>query len=103
MAKVKLDGVIVAVHYNPDGSVEWVRAYLRRGATFSDRLLLDRQTLVNYIKSGKQFFIGQRLPLKASTFDVSEKINLIANNGEEVLVIGNRKADRDQLDGVPVI
>ena len=32
MANKKYDGVIEAVHYAPDGQVEWVRAYLRRGA-----------------------------------------------------------------------
>lgn len=53
MAKQKFDGVIDAVHYNPDGQVKWVRAYLRRGATFTDNLLIQRQDLVEEIRSGK--------------------------------------------------
>ena len=52
MAKVKYDGVIEAVHYAADGQVEWVRAYLRRGPAFSDRIMLDRQTLIEDLKAG---------------------------------------------------
>ena len=44
MAKIKYDGVITAVHFNPDKQVDWVRAFLRCGPQFSDRIMLDRQT-----------------------------------------------------------
>jgi hypothetical protein len=103
MPKQKLDGVVQAVHYTPDGQVEWVRAYLRRGPTFSDRVQLDRQTLVANLKAGKRYFAGQPVPRMASTFQLSEPLQILEKEGRVVLVTGNRRADRDRLDGVPVI
>ncbi|MDP1779148.1 MAG: hypothetical protein Q8K73_02630, partial [Anaerolineales bacterium] len=50
MAK-KIDGVIEAVRYK-NGQITWVRAYERRGATFSDRVLLDRKTLLQRLQKG---------------------------------------------------
>ena len=53
MAGMKYDGVIEAARYAPDGRILMVRAYERRGATFSDRVLLDRNTLVEQLKKDK--------------------------------------------------
>ena len=72
MAKPKIDGVIEAVRYKPDGQILWVRAYLRRGSTYSDRILLDRQELIELLKSGKSFVSGARVELMASTFQVGQ-------------------------------
>jgi hypothetical protein len=44
MAK-KFDGVIEAVRYK-NGQVEVVRAFERRGAAFSDRILIPRRELL---------------------------------------------------------
>ena len=67
MAK-KFDGVIEAVRYNPDGQIALVRGYELRGVTYSDRVLLDRNTLVERLKEGKkihdrptQGILGQHL------------------------------------------
>jgi len=38
-----------------DGQIALVRAYERRGVTFSDRVLLDRATLLERLKNGKKF------------------------------------------------
>ncbi len=103
MAKVKFDGVVEAVHYNPDGKIKWVRAYLRRGKTFSDIVLLDRQALAEQLKSGKRFMAGKRIALMASTFEVSRPIRLAKQDGQEVLVTGDKSASKDSLDGVPVV
>ncbi|MBN2547525.1 MAG: hypothetical protein JXB15_00080 [Anaerolineales bacterium] len=103
MAKPKHDGVVEAVRYEPEGRIKWVRAYLRRGPTFSDRVLLDRQTLIEKLKSGKKFYAGQRKPYLASTFDISAPLQVLVKNGKEVLVTGDLQVDRDCLDGVPVI
>ena len=59
MARQKFDGVVEVVHLKPDGQVDWVRAYLRRGAAFSDHIKLDRSTLVEQIKSGKRYLTGK--------------------------------------------
>ncbi len=103
MAKQKVDGVVQAVHYNPDGQVSWVRVYLRRGATYSDRIMLDRQTLINHLKSGKHYFAGQPVPQMASTFKISDSLRLIEKNGKQVLATGNHEVDQDHLEGIPLI
>ena len=50
MAK-KFDGIIEAVRYK-NGQIVTVRAYERRGATFSDRLLIERKDLLERLKTG---------------------------------------------------
>jgi hypothetical protein len=103
MARAKYDGVVEAVHYNSDGQVDWVRAYVRRGPIFSDRVKLNRQALVEQLKSGKRFLSGKRIPLMAATFEVYHPLRLLQNNGKEVLVAGEQQTNQDSLDGIPVI
>ena len=103
MAKVKFDGVVEAVHYQPDGQVAWVRAYERRGATFSDHVLIDRQNLIQRLKRGKRFVVGQRIPYLASTFEVSTSVQVVQVDGKELLATPGAQSGRDTLAGVPVI
>ncbi len=103
MAKPRFDGVVEAVHYAPDGQVAWVRVYERRGPTFSDRLLLDRQSLIQKIKSRKRFVIGERKVLWASTFDTSSALQLIRKDGRELIVAGSTSVDHDSLGSAPQI
>lgn len=103
MARDKYDGVVEAVHYKPNGQVDWVRTYLRRGPTFSDFILLNRETLIEHLKSGKKYMAGKRVPQLASTFSVSQPVRVITRNGEDVLVVGEGSADHDHLEGVPII
>ena len=103
MAKPKIDGVIEAARYNPDGQIKWVRVYLRRGPTYSDRLLLDRQALVEQLKSGKIFMAGERVEQMASTFRLGKPVHLQQNNGQAVLVTGEAQGNQDRLEGVPII
>ncbi|OGO38664.1 MAG: hypothetical protein A2W35_06960 [Chloroflexi bacterium RBG_16_57_11] len=103
MAKPKIDGVIEAVRYNPDGQINWVRAYLRRGPTYSDRILLDRQKLIDLLKSGKYFVSGVRLVQMASTFQLGRPVHLLLNNGQEILVTDETQRNQDHLEGVPIL
>jgi hypothetical protein len=103
MAKAKFDGVIEAVHYKPDGQVDWVRSYLRRGPTFSDRLLIDRQTLIEHLKAGKNYMVGQRVAQFASTFEVSLPVRVVQKDGKDIVVAGDGFSDQDNLPGVPII
>lgn len=103
MARAKYDGVVEAVHYAQDGNVAWVRAYERRGAAFSERVLLDRDTLVSRMKAGKRYVAGKRVPYLGSTFEVSEALHLIADNGNELLVTGEQQAAADNLKDIPII
>lgn len=103
MAKIKYDGVIEAVHYQPEGQVAWVRAYQRRGPTFSDHLLIQRQELIEQLKAGKNFRVGERKPYLAGTFEVGEAVRLVQHEGRELLVVGEQQGDQDQLKGVPIL
>ena len=103
MAKPKIDGVIEAARYHPDGQIQWVRAYLRRGPTYSDHVLLDRQALVEQLKSGKTFFAGERVELMASTFKLGKTVRLLQKNGQELLSTGESGASQDHLEGVPIL
>jgi hypothetical protein len=103
MAKQRIDGVVEAVHFASDGNVAWVRAYERRGSTYSDRVLLDRRTLIQKIKAGKRFFTGQRISLEAGTFEIVHPIRVIGIDDNPVLVTGYSHVQRDTLDGVPVL
>jgi hypothetical protein len=102
MAKKKFDGVVEAVRYTQDGKLELARVYERRGPTFSDRLLLTRDELIQRLKAKKVYFVGQRLPYLASTFDVDQQVRLSGTDGKEILVAGGNSSDRDQLQGAPL-
>ncbi len=102
MANKKFDGVIEAVRYARNGQIEFVRAYERRGATFSDRVLLDRKTLLERLKARKRFVAGQRRELQASTFVSGSDVRLVERDGR-VFVSTRADAARDELEGVPVL
>ena len=103
MAQVKYDGVIEAVRYAPAGRITVVRAYERRGPTFSDRVLISREELVRRLQSGKRFVSGERQPLLASTFTVASPIRLVEKDGQKYLATADAQvASVDCLVGVPL-
>jgi len=99
MAK-KFDGVIEAVRYK-NGQIVTVRAYERRGATFSDHVLIDRRDLLERVKSGKQFVTGSRKELMASTFEQGKPVKVVSRDGKEYISTRDG-ADHDELELVPV-
>lgn len=103
MAKQKIDGVVEAVHYAPDGRVDWVRAYLRHGVTFTDHILIPRHELLTKLREGKRFLVGMRKPYLGGMFETTQPLNIVAKNGHEVLVVGEAHAEQDNLEGVPII
>ncbi len=103
MAKQKFDGVVEAVRYAPDGSVAWVRAYERRGPTFSDVVLIPRQELVLRLQAGKIFLVGQRKEFNSSDFILSKPLHLIERAGVSILAVNESPANQDHLDGVPLV
>ena len=102
MADKKFDGIVEAVHYARNGQIDFVRAYERRGVTFSDRVLLDRKTLLERLKAHKRFVTGQRTQRLASTFESGRDIQLVERGGKE-FVSTHAEASGDELEGVPVI
>ncbi len=106
MSRPKYDGVIEAVHYSDEDrkQIAWVRGYLRRGSTFSDRVILDRKNLIELIRSGKKFYAGCRVPLEAGTFEVTEPLDIIdLFDGHTVVVTGETQSNHDVLEGIPVL
>lgn len=103
MAKNKYDGVIVAAHFDQGRQVEWVRAYLKRGPVFTDRVHLGREELIRQIKSGKKFMTGNRVEFEAATFKTNNLIRVQMGNGSEILVTGENGTESDSLEGVPEI
>lgn len=100
MAKKKYDGIIEAVRYK-NGQIMVVRAYERRGASFSDWVLIERKDLVERIKNGKQFLTGERKKYWAGTFDTGKPVKVISRDGKEFLST-REGADHDELEQVPV-
>ena len=100
MAK-KFDGVIEAVRYNPEGQITLVRAYVLRGVTYSDRVLLDRNTLVERLKEGKKFTTGQRKEFWASTFDYGKPVKVVSKDGKDYLTTRENGIQRDEVEGAP--
>jgi len=98
MAKANYDGVIEVVRYTPEGQIQMVRAYERRGATFSDRVLWTRSDLVERLKAGQKIITGSRVTMLASTFTVSKPVRLERSRNGEVIVTGAGQADSDRLD-----
>ena len=99
MAK-KFDGVIEAVHYK-NGQIVNVRAYERRGATYSDRVLIDRKDLLERIKGGKQFAVGVRKEFFASTFEDAKTVQMVTHAGKE-FISTRAGAEHDELEATPV-
>jgi hypothetical protein len=96
----KFDIVIEAVRYK-NGQILTARAYERRGATFSDHVLIDRKMIVDQIKNKKIFVTGQRKQLLASTFEVGRSVKLVKHDDREVIATSGN-ATHDELEGVPV-
>ncbi len=103
MAKQKFDGIIEAVHYNKEGQIDWVRAFLRRGPTWSDWTLIKRGELVDQLNNGKRFIVGKRIEYLGTTFETDSQINLISSNDHNIVVAGEIQSEMDNLEGVPIL
>lgn len=100
MAK-KFDGVIEAVRYK-NGQIEVIRAFERRGAAFTDRVMLGRQEFLERLKKGKRFVVGKRKEFLAGSFDVQDKaVQIVDRNGKEIIAT-RAEADHDELEQAPV-
>jgi len=103
MARQNTDGIIVAAHYKDTGFVDWVKAFIRRGPTWSDVVLIHREALVDQLKSGANFVTGIRVEFMGTTFKTADAVNLISGRDHDILVTGDIESDVDRLDNVPVL
>jgi len=102
MSSKELDGVIEAVRYNPEGMIEIVRLYERRGPIFSDRIIVSRNELIKRIKAGNQIAIGERKLLLAGTFNVIAPVHLVKDGEKEILVTTRNTDNQDRLEQAPL-
>ena len=93
--------MIEAVRYNPDGQVALVRGYELRGVTYSDRILLDRETLLARLKKGKKFSTGQRKELLGSTFDLGKTVKVVSKDGKDFITTRDDVSKRDDFEETP--
>jgi hypothetical protein len=98
MAQKKIDGVIEAVRYTPGGMISLVRAYERRGAVWSDYIILGRTELIARMSAGRIFVTGQRRSLLGSVFETGSAVHVAG----EHIVSGTQSAPRDLLVGVSI-
>ncbi len=103
MAKINYDGVVEAAHFKPDGQLDWVRVYERRGAIFSDRIVLSRDAFARQLKAGKRYMVGERILNLGGVFTVSQPVRLFTQDGKQVIVAGDSQASKDELNGVPIL
>jgi len=101
MARGKFDGLIEAVRYHPDGTIDLLRLYERRGPTFSDRVIYSRQQLVDALENGKKFVTGSRKPLLGSTFDVHQRVYLAKDGPSSAVIATSKTASAENLSGTP--
>jgi hypothetical protein len=101
MASAKFDALIEAVRYAADGQIELARIYERRGAAFSDCVLISRAELIARLKQGKKFMTGERRELWGGTFNTGKSVQLAAR-GDQPVIATSASAERDLLEGVPV-
>ena len=96
MARLKFDGVIESVRYTSGGMISVVRAYERRGAVWSDHIILARTELVARLTNGKHFITGQRKEYLGSVFENGSAVHYV----DKHIISGDQPASRDLLAGV---
>lgn len=99
MAK-KFDGVVEAVRYK-NGHIEVVRAFERRGAAFSDRVLIGRNELLKRLKDGKKFVTGKRKEGFGGMFEQGQSVQVVSRDGTD-FISTRTDANQDELEQVPV-
>ena len=99
----KYDVVVVAMKLESEGKIAWLRAFERRGPTWSDYRMIDRADAVERIRAGERFVTGERIEFEAGTFKTYDPIRLDERDGETVLVAGTANGQGDSLAGVPIL
>lgn len=102
MTQPKADGVIEAVRYDEKGFVSLIRVFERRGPTYSDRVLITREQLMKALRSGKKYYVGKRIELLASTFELANQVRLSGKSELEFIVTLAGQAGRDNLPDAPL-
>jgi hypothetical protein len=102
MPAQKVDVVIEAVRYSPDGAIHTVRGYVRRTSAFSDRVLISRTELLKKLETGRRVMTGQRIPYMGGCFELERKVFLTRAPEKEAAIATSREAAKDELEGTPL-
>jgi hypothetical protein len=98
----KADMVVVAARYDPaDGRLLRAQAYERRGAVWTDLVLLDRDELLARLRSRRRVYSGAVEPGIPGNFSVRGRLRLQEANGRAVLALETSPTGNDEL-GVPI-
>ncbi len=101
MAK-KIDGLVEAARYSPDGKLILVRMFERRGSVFSDRLLVSRDDLIQRLKAGRRITTGSRREFWGATFEPGHPLRLVGQKGRQFIATEGSPAGRDDLRDTPI-
>ncbi len=102
MAK-RVDGIVEAVRYTPEGWIEFVRMFRRRGPTFSDWVLVSREQLVAELQDKKRYYTGAAVPLMGTTFTTEHPLKVVTREKQPHVLAGEESSETDALKGVPRI
>ena len=103
MASKKIDTIIEAVRYTPEGKVALVRIYERLGPAYSDRKLLTRDQLLEQLRAKKLLVAGRRIERMGTSFETGVEIRLVTTVAGEYIQSSAGSGERDDLKGVPQI
>ena len=68
---------------------------------FPDRLLLEREALVERLRDGKRFKTGERVTYHGNDFQINEDIRLVETDGGSIILAGDRSSHQDSLGDLP--
>ena len=64
---------------------------------------LDRDTLIKFLREGKKFKTGERIPYQGNDFRVHDEIQIIENDNDIKIIAGKASENQDSLENVPII
>lgn len=102
MKSEKIDGVVETVHYAPDGQIAYVRAYQRRGAAFSDVVLIGRADLLKILGSGSAYYTGERICGQGSQFKTFDRLQVVSS-GDGDVIHTTPSGNHDDLGATPLL
>ena len=95
-AAKRLDIVVVAARYDPQGKLTVAQGFERRGQVWSDLILVDRDTLIRNLRSRRHVAVAAPTPVPGD-FEIVARVRLERRNEEETLTSNSAHADQDHL------
>jgi hypothetical protein len=103
MNRNKADLIIEAVHHKYNGQIDFVRAYQKRGETYSDCILVKRQELLEMLLVGRQVVTGQRIPFLGTIFSDLTSVGLLTINNKKTIATTGSTVHQKELVETPII